>query len=244
MAVNNIEIIAAEDDYIVINKPAGLSVHPPHERHKEKTVIDFIKEKYPEIKDVGDDVKLRPGIVHRLDKQVSGALAIARRQEFFLFLKEQFQKGEVLKEYLSLVYGAVLRDEGEISLPLRKGEGRTLVVSQMNGDKVKKAVTLFEVIKRFQHYTYLKITLKTGRTHQIRAHLSHYGHSIVGDHKYLHPHYRSRKAFTKFVKSDRVFLHSYRLGFYDRLRNWVIYTAPIPSDLEGFLATLKDGRIT
>lgn len=237
-----ISIIVAEKNYLVINKSAGLIVHPPKDNFDKPTLIDWLVQQYPEVKTVGDDTKLRPGIVHRLDREASGLMVIARNQETFNWLKSQFQQRKVLKEYLSLVYGQIKKEEGEISLPLNKGTGRTKVKprgSDSQACNIKRAVTQFEVLERFQHYTLIKVRIKTGRTHQIRAHFANYGHSIVGDIKYCHSRDRKRKAFTKFIKSDRLFLHSHRLGFYDLDQKWQEYALDLPEELQHFLATLK-----
>jgi len=236
-----IKIVKKTNDYLVINKPAGLIVHPPRLNYQESTLVDWLIKNYPEVKNVGDDAKLRPGIVHRLDKEVSGLMVIARNQESFIWLKSQFQQRKVLKEYLSLVYGQIKKEEGEISLPLNKCAGRTKVKPRGKENQkanIKKAVTQFEVLERFQHYTLIKVRIKTGRTHQIRAHLANFGHSVAGDVKYQHRRDRSRKAFTKFIKSDRLFLHSHRLGFYDLSQEWQEYKSDLPEELKMFLGTL------
>lgn len=235
------KLIAEEKDYLIINKPAGLIVHPPYLNYRRPSLVGWLIKNYPDVQSVGDEPNLRPGIVHRLDAQVSGLMVIARNQETFNWLKSQFQQGKVLKKYLSLVYGQIKKEEGEISLPLNKGAGRTKVKPRGSDNQkanIKRAVTQFEVLERFQHYTLIKVRIETGRTHQIRAHFANYGHSIVGDIKYCHPRDRKRKAFTKFVKSDRLFLHSHRLGFYDLNREWQEYRSALPEELRMFLGAL------
>lgn len=235
-----ISVIAQESDYLIINKPAGILVHPPHLNYQEETVVDILKKIYPEIQRVGDDTVLRPGIVHRLDAPVSGVMIIARTQDFFEWIKSQFKARRIHKEYVALVYGNVKKDEAVIELPLLKThfQSRTKVMPK-GSLYAKEAVTYFEVLERFSHYTLIGIVLKTGRTHQIRAHFAHYGHSIAGDIEYCHPRYRKRRGFTKFVKSDRVFLHQKRLGFYDRDNLYRWYRAELPRELQSFLATLS-----
>ena len=237
---NLIKIIKEKKDYLIINKPAGLIVHPPWLPYQKPSLTDWLQKHYPEIKTVGDDPKLRPGIVHRLDEQVSGLMVVARNQKSFIWLKNQFQKRKVLKEYLALVYGQIKKGEGEINLPLQKGPIKTVVKPKKSEDqkKIKSASTCFEVIERFQHYTLLKVMITTGRTHQIRAHFANYGHSVVGDTKYRHPRDRKCKAFTKFIKSDRIFLHSHSLSFHDRQGQWQEYQSNLPEDLQRFLNTL------
>jgi 23S rRNA pseudouridine1911/1915/1917 synthase len=234
----NVKIIAEEKDYLIINKPAGLIVHKPRHDYQKPTLTDWLIKKYPEIKLVGDEPQLRPGIVHRLDRQVSGLMVVARNQKAFDWLKDQFKKRKVLKEYLALVYGQIKKNEAEINLPLQKGAGKTIVKPKDAQAELKPALTYFEVLERFQHYTLLKIRITTGRTHQIRAHLANYGHSVVGDTKYCHRLYRNRKAFTKFIKSDRVFLHSHHLSFHNQNGRWQEYKSDLPQKLQKFLVGL------
>ncbi|HCC50214.1 MAG: hypothetical protein A2445_05705 [Candidatus Jacksonbacteria bacterium RIFOXYC2_FULL_44_29] len=238
---NSVSVIAEEPEYLIINKPAGLLVHPT-QAGGEVTLIDWLIEHYPEVKKVGDEPQLRPGIVHRLDRAVSGVMVIARTGEMFNWLKQQFVDRKVLKEYLALVYDPIKRSEGEISLPIQKGKVKTKVMprgSENEATRIKTAVTFFEVFQLFQHYTLLKVRINTGRTHQIRAHLSFYGHSVVGDRKYCHPRYINRTAFTKFIKFDRVFLHASTIGFFDCTSKWRQYQADLPAELTDFLKTLS-----
>jgi 23S rRNA pseudouridine1911/1915/1917 synthase len=236
-----IDVIADEDDYIVLNKPAGLLAHPPYENFVGGTLVDWLIKQYPGIKSVGDNPRLRPGIVHRLDALVSGLMVVAKTQEMFVFLKDQFKTRKVLKEYTALAYGRIEREEGEITVPLKKGPGRTIVKPRgaQREKGVLEAITRFEVLDHFQHYTLVKVFLHTGRTHQIRAHFYAYNHSLVGDKKYCHRQYRTRSAFTRFVKSDRVFLHASRLVFMDRNGEMREYTSPLPEELQGFLETIS-----
>lgn len=235
-----IRVIAQESEYLIISKPAGILVHPPHPKYQEETVVDILKKTYPEIQTVGDDTTLRPGIVHRLDAPVSGVMVIARTHSFFEWIKSQFKARRVHKEYMALVYGNVKKDQGTIELPLLKTafQRRTRVMPK-GSIHAKEAVTYFEVLERFSHYTLVGIVLKTGRTHQIRAHFANFGHSLVGDTEYCHPRYRNRRGFTKFIKFDRVFLHQKGLGFYDRDNQYREYTADLPDELQSFLATLS-----
>lgn len=236
-----IEVIADEDDYVVLNKPAGLLAHPPYENFVGRTLVDWLVKQYPEIKSVGDNPRLRPGIVHRLDALVSGLMVVAKTQEMFVCLKDQFKTRKVLKEYTALAYGRIEREEGEIMVPLKKGHGRTIVKPRgVESEKgVLEAITRFEVLQRFQHYTLVKVFLHTGRTHQIRAHFYAYNHSLVGDKKYCHRQYRTRTAFTRFIKSDRVFLHASRLVFNDISGEPSEYTSPLSEELQVFLKTLR-----
>ncbi|HCA67078.1 MAG: hypothetical protein A2249_03530 [Candidatus Jacksonbacteria bacterium RIFOXYA2_FULL_44_7] len=231
------EVIFTASDYLIIGKPAGLLVHPTNQRSEEKTLVDFLRVEYPETVSVGDDPRLRPGIVHRLDRDVSGLMLVCRTQKFFNHIKNEFVERRVLKRYTALCNGRIIKDEGDIALPLHKVKMRTLV--KPRGDESgKEAHTHFEVLRRFQHYTLLDITLKTGRANQIRAHFYGLEHSIVGDSKYCNTRFRNRASFTRFVKFDRVFLHARYLGFYDFEGMWREYESALPAALAEFLTTL------
>ncbi|MBI4359662.1 MAG: RNA pseudouridine synthase [Candidatus Jacksonbacteria bacterium] len=233
------EVIAESPDYLVINKPAGVLVHQANPNNKESTVADWMRERYPEVEEVGDDPKVRPGIVHRLDRDVSGLMVIARTNEFFAHIKAEFQNRRVVKRYTALCYGRIHKDEGDITLPLSRGKTRTSV-KPFGDARGKEARTHFFVLKRFQHYTLVEITLHTGRTNQIRAHFYALEHSLAGDTKYRSWRFRNRSHFTRFIKSDRVFLHSHYLGFYDREGQWREYSSLLPSELKAFLDTLPE----
>ncbi len=231
------EIIALSPDYLIINKPAGLLVHPTRNGCEENTLVDFLREQYPETASVGDDPEMRPGIVHRLDRDVSGLMLVCRTQKFFNHIKNEFLERRVVKRYTALCNGRIIKDEGDISLPLQKVKMRTLVKPRGN-ESGKEAHTHFEVLLRFQHYTLLDIALKTGRANQIRAHFYGLEHSLVGDSKYCNTRFRNRASFTRFIKFDRVFLHARYLGFYDFEGMWREYESALPDELASFLTTL------
>jgi len=227
------EIIGETDDYLVINKPAGLTVHPAeHTEKNEATLTDWLVKKYPLIKDVGDNA-LRPGIVHRLDKDVSGLMVIAKNQKMFEHLKEQFKSRRTLKEYLALVYGQIIKNEGQIDFPLLRAKHSGKMAARPKGDIGRTALTEFTVSKKFANYTYLNVVLKTGRTHQIRAHFNAYDHPLVGDKLY------GQKKFKDKFNLERVFLHASRLGFYDLTKTWQEFASQLPDELTNILNTLK-----
>lgn len=215
------EIIEESNDFLVINKPTGIAVHPGIKTGK--TLIEEILEKYPEIKEVGE--KNRPGVVHRLDQNVSGVLVIARNQEFYEHLKKLFHERKIKKEYIGLVYGRIAKPEGEIKFPLARSKKNWLKIATQQ--KGKEAKTYFEVLKRFQQYTLLKIMPETGRTHQIRAHLLAYGHPLVGDPVYKIKKIKPRKDI------ERIFLHAAKISF-----NGFSFSAPLPADCQNFLNKL------
>ena len=183
------EVILEEKDFAVLNKPAGIIVHAPHRfKADHPTVVDFVRARYPETNDVGDDPKTRPGIVHRLDKDTSGVLVIARTNDFFLHLKRLFQRRLVKKTYCALVWGRVSL-EGVIDIPIGLKPGSVKRSARARNMKmVKNAVTEYETISRFTHgeeeFSLVRVFPKTGRTHQIRVHFLEIHHPIVGDQMY------------------------------------------------------------
>lgn len=184
-----IPVILEEDDFVVLNKPAGVLVHATHGYDAQApTVVDFILKKYPEVRFVGDDPDTRPGIVHRLDKDTSGVLVVARTKEFFLHLKQLFQKSMVRKTYCALVWGRVPL-EGVINMPIGLKSGSVKRSGRAKNMKmIKEAVTEYATISRFtrdgEDFSFVRVFPKTGRTHQIRVHFLEIHHPIVGDQLY------------------------------------------------------------
>jgi len=223
-------IIHETPDYLVINKSSGLAVHPAP-GIKGPTLVDYLLEKYPKIAKVGED-PFRPGIVHRLDKDVSGLMVIAKTQEAFDHFKKQFQERKIKKEYLALVYGKIKKDEGIIDFPIGRAESGKMAARAKTMGEGKHAITEFEVIKRYKKFTLVKTHIKTGRTHQIRVHFFAYGHPVVGDKLY-----KPKKI--KLIELGRPFLHSSVLGFYDLNNQWVEFTSELPEELKNFLEQIK-----
>ncbi|HPI67221.1 MAG TPA: RluA family pseudouridine synthase [bacterium] len=233
----NIKIIAENNDYLVINKPAGILVHPTAAQ-ENNTLVDWLIRKYPAIKKVYDrenkDGKIRPGIVHRLDRDVSGLMVIAKTQKMFNSLKEQFKTRQIKKEYLALVYGSVNLDSGRIERVISRSARTGLMTAHFGEvENGKEAITEFEVVKRFKSYTLLKIVLLTGRTHQIRVHLKSIGHSIVGDKLYQTKDLRHQN---KKSAPDFIFLYAAKLGFYDLNHDWQEFKLSQPIKFKKFLA--------
>ena len=232
--------IFENNEYLIVDKPAGLLTHGA-EHIKEKSLADLILEEYPKIKKIGED-PYRPGIVHRLDKLASGLLVIAKTQASFDNIKKQFQKRLVDKNYIALVYGQISKDEDEINFPIaRSAKGYKMAALPLTDKKEKTqsgriAITEFFVKKKFINYTLLGIKIKTGRTHQIRVHLSAYGHPIVGDDLY-----GTKKTKIKNAKLNlgRLFLFSHQLSFNDLSGKKQTFKASMPNDLKKILEKIK-----
>lgn len=221
------KIIYEDDDILIIDKPAGLLVHAraPELKDQEPTVVDWLIKKYPAIKTVGDQPELRPGLVHRLDKETSGVMIIAKNQETFEYLKRQFRDHLVQKEYVALVCGKLKPDYGKIDFAIGRAEKGGKMAARAKGQEGREALTEFEVIERRKNTTLVKALPRTGRTHQIRVHFFAMGHPIVGD-----PLYQSKKY--KKITSERMMLHAHRLTFIDMDGQEKTFIAPIPTDYE------------
>ena len=202
------EVMEETADYLIINKPAGLLVHPVDLPSEENTLVDWIIQHDPEIIKVGDDARLRPGIVHRLDKEVSGIMIIAKTSLFFDYIKDQFQNHRIKKTYLALVYGKMPREQGVIDLPIERHATEPRMAVRSKRQEGKYAYTEYLVLKQHPTCALLKVNIETGRTHQIRAHLHAFGHPIVGD-----PLYTSKNF--KIINAGGVCLQATELAFTD-----------------------------
>ncbi len=220
-----INIVYEDKDIIVIDKPAGLLTHKAESSPGEKTLVDFLIEHYPPIKNVGEDLS-RPGIVHRLDRETSGLIITAKNNDAFKYLKNLFQERKIEKKYYALVHGILKNKSGVIDSPIAKLEGKQ--TTQLKGKKElegKTAVTEYKVIKEFEKYSLLDVTIKTGRTHQIRIHLKSIGHPIVCDKIY---------GTKKTVCPDnvgRMFLHAYHLSFITPSGAPLVLESDLPKEL-------------
>ncbi|MGH7249513.1 MAG: RluA family pseudouridine synthase [Minisyncoccia bacterium] len=195
-----IKILYEDPNVLAIEKPSGIFVHGDG-RSKQKTIADWIIKKYPKIKNVGesqffDNKKMRveikkPGIVHRLDTETSGALLIAKTSKAYEFLKQQFKERLVKKTYVAIVSGHVKNDRGVINKPIGRSpkDFRRWLAGRGSRGTLREAITEYKVIKRFTNkkgakFTYLEIKPKTGRTHQIRVHMKFLNHPVVCDSLY------------------------------------------------------------
>jgi len=176
-----LDIIYEDSDIIVLNKPSGMVVHPAAGNKNHTLVNALLFYTNNRLAHIGSIT--RPGIVHRLDKEVSGLMVVAKTDSSYRALVDSFKTRSVKKIYIAFVKGVVSRDKGSSELPIGRAvrDRKKMAVRFFNS---KEAITRFEVLKRFKHYTKLRIRIETGRTHQIRVHMSYMGHPIIGDSKY------------------------------------------------------------
>lgn len=235
-------IILKTKDFVAFNKPAGMLVHHTENmehRPGEVTLADIACKEFPEIEKVGDKPDVRPGIVHRLDKDTSGVIIVPRNQKYFEFLKGLFQRHEIEKKYLALVGGRLL-GVGRIDLPIGLKPGTVKrSVRARNMKMVKEAITDYKVKHIYQaetmgravFYTLVEVTPRTGRTHQIRVHFASQGHAIVGDTMY--------GPLANALGLSRQFLHAESIEFSTPQGNRIRIEADLPDDLKSVLAKLK-----
>jgi 23S rRNA pseudouridine1911/1915/1917 synthase len=223
-------IIDETDEYIIIEKPAGLVVHPAKGINKP-TLVNGLIEKYPDLIGVGED-EFRPGIVHRLDKDVSGLMVVARTQKMFDHLKKQFQERTVTKEYTGLVHGVIDDEERSINTPIGRSQTKSGKMAAHTGEFEgdRDAKTEYKVLDRIKNYTLLQVTIHTGRTHQIRVHLNSIEHPVVGDTLYTNKRIKRKNL-------GRIFLHASKLGFKNLDQEQKKYESELPKDLKTFLSS-------
>jgi len=217
-------VIYEDDDLLVLCKPAGLVVHPSP-GHTAHTLVNALLARCPDLASFGDT--MRPGIVHRLDRDTSGLMIVAKNSRAQQYLMNQFKVRSVTKGYLALVKGKLTPGEGIIDAPLGRDPSNRKRMAVVTAGR--QARTRFKVKEYLDGYTLLDITTKTGRTHQIRVHLSAIGYPVVGDAEY-----GVRSPYLK-----RQFLHAYRLGFRLIDGQYREFSCELPPDLKGFLASLS-----
>jgi 23S rRNA pseudouridine1911/1915/1917 synthase len=213
-----VPILYEDDDVLVVDKPAGLTVHPAP-GHPGHTLVNAV---LSHLATLPDDAQ-RPGIVHRLDKDTSGVMVIARNPVAHENLAAQFKKHTVKKVYLALVRGQVTPEEGIIEAPIGRDTGDRKKMAISGESRGRKALTRYKVIRFLGNHTLLEVMPQTGRTHQIRVHLAAIGYPVVGDATYG----------VKSPVLSRQFLHAHKLGF--RLPStdkYVEFTSSLPEDLE------------
>jgi len=244
----NIEILFENKNILIINKPAGLVVHSDG-KTDEPTVVDWILKNYPEINGVGENMFVknndgveielnRPGIVHRIDRDTSGCLVIARTQESFEHLKQQFKNRKIEKTYHALVYGWPKSETGVINAPIGRSnrDFRMKQAGEHARGQLRDAETEYTVLEyfedhnkndkqgKFEKYALVECKPKTGRTHQIRVHLKFINHPIVADSLY-------RGKRKELLELDRMALHAYSIKLFDINKEEIFVQAEIPNDL-------------
>ena len=227
-----LDIVYEDRDLLVINKPQGMVVHPAAGHHDGTLVNALLAHCGDELSDINGVI--RPGIVHRIDKDTSGLMLACKNNDTHLKLADMLSRHEIVREYRAIVYGVVSPDKGTVDCPIaRSSKDRRKMAVAKDG---KPSVTHFEVIQRYVEATDLSLLLETGRTHQIRVHMSYIGHPVAGD-----PVYASRKD--KFGLNGQA-LHSASITFiHPRTGEKMHFEAPLPpyyTDLLGKLTPLKD----
>ncbi|MFC2007115.1 RluA family pseudouridine synthase [Chloroflexota bacterium] len=220
-----LQIIYEDDDLLVIDKPSGLTVHPAP-GHPDHTLVNAILSYFPHLSDISDS--LRPGIVHRLDKDTSGVMLVAKNRIAQVNLAGQFKARSVIKVYQVLVKGKLTPERGIIEAAIGRDPANRKRMAIVTGGR--EARTDYHVLRYFDGYTLLEVDLKTGRTHQIRVHLTAIGYPVVGDPTYG----------VKSPHLSRQFLHACRLGFtLPSSGDYVEFTSELPDDLKQALASIK-----
>jgi 23S rRNA pseudouridine1911/1915/1917 synthase len=225
-----LDVIFEDEQILVVNKPAGMVVHPAP-GHEHGTLVDALLAYYPALAHTTTPMaQYRPGIVHRLDKDTSGLLIVAKTPTAMLRLTEQFQSHTITKRYLALVEGHLPVTEGAIEAPVGRDprHRQRMAITAQHG---RQAETLFWTEQEFSRFTLLRIQIVTGRTHQIRVHFAAIGHPIAGDQTYGH---------LQPPAPPRLFLHAGALQLaHPTTSQPLTFTAPLPTDLQDFLATLQ-----
>ena len=233
-----IEIVYEDDTLIVVNKPAGLVVHPAAGM-PSGTLANALAYHFQNLPGGGTGV--RPGLVHRLDRDTSGLLVVAKTESALENLSDQFRDRTVFKSYVALVHGRLLSNSGKIDQPLaRDPSNRTRMAVVRAG---RNALTLYRVRRAFDRFTLLDVELKTGRTHQIRVHLAWLKHPVVADETYgggRDNTIQDARLRARVRSLNRQFLHAEKLGFtHPQTGEWVKFESPIPEELSGLLAELE-----
>jgi 23S rRNA pseudouridine1911/1915/1917 synthase len=229
-----IGIVCETEGYLVVDKPAGLPVHGAAHM-SGSLLVDFIIKRFPEIIRIGPDPD-RPGIVHRIDKDASGLLVIARTEDSFEDLKKQFRGRKIRKKYIALIHDPLAQASGIIDFPIARASSGFKMAARPRSQEGKTAVTEYEVLKNYFHFSLVSVSIKTGRTHQIRAHFAAIGHPLVGDDLYGAKKFRDKN---KILSLGRIFLHASELGFNDLSGKAVSFHSDLPENLTVFLKTIK-----
>jgi 23S rRNA pseudouridine1911/1915/1917 synthase len=245
-----LDILYEDDDLAIINKPAGMMVHagagPTEDERNRGTLVNALLHHFGELSGVGGE--LRPGIVHRLDKETSGLIVVAKNDDAHRKLAAQFSMRKVKKTYLALVQGWPRKDTGTISAGISRDRVRRIrMTTKLAGGR--EAISHYEVVRRiaspYGKFALVKVKIDTGRTHQIRVHMASLGHPVVGDTLYgaaaeLRPLQRARYPGAKVIALPRNFLHAAELALsHPRSGKPIALTSPLPLELERFLAAIE-----
>jgi 23S rRNA pseudouridine1911/1915/1917 synthase len=214
----NLNIFYEDEDIAVINKPVGLTVHPAAAGKSGTLVNGLVHHFQEQLSDMNGEI--RPGIVHRLDRDTSGLIVIAKTNTAHARLGRQFEKHTVMKRYVALVQGNVQFDQGMVDAPLKrhvKYHDQRQIATQGEG---KEAVSLYQVLKRYGKTTMVALFPQTGRTHQLRVHMKHLGHPILGDDKY-----GRKETFSRLA------LHAQSIGFvHPSTKQYIEFSCPVPPE--------------
>ena len=233
-----LDILHEDEEVVVVNKPAGRVVHPAA-GVSSGTLANALAFHFGRLS--AHAGSLRPGLVHRLDRDTSGVIVVAKTARAHENLSDQFRARTVFKSYLALVHGATREEKGKIEEPLARDPRNRTRMAVVRGGRA--ALSLWRVRRRFERMTLLDVQIKTGRTHQIRVHLAWIKHPVVGDETYGGGRDKTvadARLRARIAALGRQFLHAERLGFHHpRTAEWLSFTAPLPPELSEFLEFLE-----
>jgi 23S rRNA pseudouridine1911/1915/1917 synthase len=255
-----LDVVYEDADLAVVNKPAGMMVHAgsgqSEDARSKGTLVNALLYRFKKLSATGGD--LRPGIVHRLDKDTSGLIVVAKNDRAHAALGEMFANRQMRKTYVALVHGAVERDRGTINAGVARDPVRRTRMTTQPNDNARSAVSHYEVVRRFANrfgkFTLVRVRIETGRTHQIRVHMASIGHPVVGDTLYgaagqltdqvaaqaAQSKAARRKAEPERLRLGRNFLHAAKLEFtHPKTGKLLQLEAALPEELEGFLVRLE-----
>jgi 23S rRNA pseudouridine1911/1915/1917 synthase len=234
-----LDILFENNDLIIISKPSGMCTHPDN-TYKSGTVVNAIMGHLNNHqKEFFDEEKIRPGIVHRLDKDTSGCLMVAKNKKTHRYLSKIIAERKVTKRYQTLVLGRVSSKKGIINSPITRDPNNRERMTTLKNAKSKEALTHFECVAQYPEptATLVNVNIITGRTHQIRVHFSAIGHPVYGDNLYGNP--KDNSAYFIKFKTDRMFLHAKSLSFPLENGEIISIESPLPSDLQNIVNTLE-----
>jgi len=228
-----LDIIYEDEDLIVVNKPKGMVVHPAAGNFSG-TLVNALLYHCDHLATSGGPI--RPGIVHRLDKDTSGLLVVAKTDLAYQDLVKQIKNRAVERTYLALVHGNIKNDQGIIEARIGRHPVHRKKMAVTEGIRTREAITHYKVLQRFKNYTLVEVKIKTGRTHQIRVHMSYLGHPVVGDKTY-------GKKKEEFEVSGQL-LHAQKLAFlHPRTGQILSFKAPLPKEMQQILTRLSQKKI-